>query len=235
MATPADLVLAASLEHVVAVRTSDDYRFAADPAILWTWYLTVNRLAAALGLRAFKDCFFSAQPPEGGDAIDGDPHAEVEALLACMSAGPVGIGDRIGCTDRGIVMRTCDADGRIRHVDAPLALVDGCLFGEAARGERLAWATTSATRQGRTWTYVVALNTAANHAAVRDRLDLAEVGIAGSRDVYDWRRRERTLRSTLDAELDPRDWALWVVAPEGERADAGDPTKYVTVESDLDR
>jgi hypothetical protein len=82
---------------------------------------------------------------------------------------------------------------------------------------------------------VVALNTAANHAAVRDRLDLAEVGIAGSRDVYDWRRRERTLRSTLDAELDPRDWALWVVAPEGERADAGDPTKYVTVESDLDR
>ena len=45
MATPADLVLAATLDHVVAVRTSDDYRFAADPALLWTWYLTVNRLA----------------------------------------------------------------------------------------------------------------------------------------------------------------------------------------------
>jgi len=26
-----------------------------------------------------------------------------------------------------------------------------------------------------------------------------------------------------------------VCAPEGERADAGDPTKYVTVESDLER
>jgi hypothetical protein len=98
MATPADIVLAASLDHVVAVRTSDDYRFAADPALLWTWYLTVNRIAGALGLAAFKDCFFSRRPPAGADAIDGDEHAELEALLACMSAGPVGIGDRIGRT-----------------------------------------------------------------------------------------------------------------------------------------
>ena len=119
MATPADIVLAATLDHVVAVRTSDDYRFAADPALLWTWYLTVNRLAGALGLRAFKDCFFSRRPSRGDDAIDGDEHAELEALLACMSAGPVGIGDRIGRTDREVVMRTCDIDGRIRHVDRP--------------------------------------------------------------------------------------------------------------------
>ena len=63
----------------------------------------------------------AARPP-GDDAIDGDEHAELEALLACMSAGPVGIGDRIGCTDREVVMRTCDDDGRIRHVDRPLAL-----------------------------------------------------------------------------------------------------------------
>ncbi|HZX55340.1 MAG TPA: hypothetical protein VFE86_11705, partial [Ilumatobacteraceae bacterium] len=75
MATPADIVLAATLDHVVAVRTCDDYRFADDPALLWTWYLTVNVLAGALGLRAFKDCFFSRRPPPGADAIDGDEHA----------------------------------------------------------------------------------------------------------------------------------------------------------------
>ena len=149
MATPADLVLAATLDHVVAVRTSDDYRFAADPALLWTWYLTVNRIGGVLDLPAFKDCFFSRRPPDGADPIDGDEHAELEALLACMSAGPVGIGDRVGCTDREVVLRTCDDDGRIRHVDRPLALIDACLFGEPARGERLAWATTTATRDGR--------------------------------------------------------------------------------------
>jgi hypothetical protein len=190
-----------------------------------------------LGLRAFKDCFFSARPPAGADGsadpIDGDEHAEVEALLACLSAGPVGVGDRIGRTDRDVVMRTCDDDGRIRHVDAPLALVDGCLFGEPARGTRLAWSTTTATRDGAAWTYVVALNTSSDRRAVDDELPLTEVGLDGVRDVYDWRRGEVLRTSTLRRELGPRDWALWVCAPPGERADRGDLRKYVTVESDL--
>jgi hypothetical protein len=233
MATPADIVLAATLDHVVAVRTSDDYRFAADPALLWTWYLTVNRVAGALGLPAFKDCFFSRRPPEGADAIDGDEHAELEALLACMSAGPVGIGDRIGCTDREVVMRTCDADGRIRHVDRPLGLVDGCLFAEPARGERLAWATTTSTRDAKSWTYVVAINTATERRVVADRLHLADVGLAGPCSVYSWRRGQVDQVDAIQAELAPREWALWVCAPPGERADAGDLTKYVTVASDL--
>ena len=191
MATPADIVLAATLDHVVAVRTCDDYRFAEDPALLWTWYLTVNVVAGALGLRAFKDCFFSGRPAEGADAIDGDEHAELEALLACMSTGPVGIGDRIGCTDRAVVMRTCDADGRIRHVDRPLVLIDSCLFGEPARGERLAWATTTSTRDGKVWKYVVAINTSTEHRDITDRLDLADIGCVGTCSVYDWRRGER--------------------------------------------
>ena len=232
MATPADIVLAATLDHVVAVRTSDDYRFAADPALLWTWYLTVNRLAGPLGVRAFKDCFFSRRPSPGDDAIDGDEHAELEALLACMSAGPVGIGDRVGCTDREVVMRTCDIDGRLRHVDRPLALVDPCLFGEPARGERLAWATTTSTRDGKVWTYVVAINTATERRVIADSLDLATLGLMGSPAVYDWRHGAVEQTDALGAELAPRDWAMWVCAPPGEHADAGELTKYVTTPSD---
>lgn len=232
MATPADIVLAATLDHVVAVRTSDDYRFAADPALLWTWYLTVNRVADALGLSAFKDCFFSRRTPDGLDPIDGDEHAEVEALLACMSAGPVGIGDRIGCTDRDVVMRTCDDDGRIRHVDHPLALVDECLFGAPARGERLAWATTTATRGGRTWTYVVALNTAADHVEIGDALALTAIGIDGTRHVHDWRGGEVAPLDRIRTTLGPRDWGLWVCLPPGEDSDVGDTTKYVSVAAD---
>ncbi len=244
MATPADLIHAASLDRVVAVRTSDDYRFAADPALLWTWYLTVNRLAGALGLRAFKDCFFSADLPAGGrvdpndiDPIDGDEHHELEALLACMSAGPVGIGDRIGRTNRAIVMRTCDDDGTIRHVDRPLALIDGCLFGEPARGERLAWASTTATSSGQPWTYVLAINTttdtepdsASERDQITDTLRLDELGIDGTRSVLDWRHGGLGDAHELTVTLAHRDWALWVVAPPGARADAGDLTKYVTV------
>jgi hypothetical protein len=230
MSTPADIIAAATLDNVVAVRTSDDYRFAEDPALLWTWFLTVNRLASSLGLRAYKDCFFSHRPAGAdADAIDGDEHAEVEALLAALSCGPVGIGDRIGHTDREVVLRTCDADGRIRYVDHPIGLVDDCLFGAPARGERLAWATATATRDGQVWTYVVALNTALPPQRVADTFALE-----GERAVYDWRSRTTARTATLSAELDARDWVLFVVAPpgEGDPIQDGDPTKYVVVPSE---
>ena len=118
-----------------------------------------------------------------------------------MSAGPVGIGDRIGRTDREVVLRTCDDDGRIRHVDRPLALIDDCLFGAPARGERLAWATTTATRDGRTWTYVVAVNTSADRLVVRDELALADLGLGGPVDVYEWRGRQVATSASLIVEL----------------------------------
>jgi hypothetical protein len=150
-----------------------------------------------------------------------------------MSAGPVGIGDRIGHTDREVVLRTCDSEGRIRHVDHPLGLIDACLFGEPARGERLAWATTTATRDGKVWTYVVAVNTATEHRSVADVLDLATIGLDGQRAVYEWRHGRTRRTHELRVELTPRDWSLWVCAPVGERANAGDLSKYVTVSSEL--
>jgi len=223
MATPADFVLAASLPNVVAIRTSDDYRFAADPAFLWTWYLTVNRVAGALGLRAFKDVFFSGAA--GDDPIDGDEHAELEALLSALSAGPVGIGDRLGRTDAEVVLRTCDADGRLRHVDRPVGLIDDCLFGAPARGERLAWATTTVTESGGdVWALVIAVNTSSGHIEVHDEFELGAM-----RSVLDWRTGVTLERDRLSATLMPRDWAYWVVAPPARRADEGDTTKYVPV------
>ena len=152
MATPADLIAAVELERVIAVRTCDDYRFADDPAMLWTWFLTVNRLVGPLGLRAFKDCFFSNPPTSSTACPTRSTATSMPNSRRCCRrcpAGPVGIGDRIGRTDRDIVMRTCDADGRLRLVDHPIGLIDDCLFGAPARGERLAWATTSVTIDGR--------------------------------------------------------------------------------------
>jgi hypothetical protein len=229
MATPADMIAAASLQNVVAIRTSDDYRFATDPALLWTWYLTVNRLAGALGLPSFKDVFFSQRPAPGADTIDGDEHAELEALLSSLSAGAVGIGDRIGHTDRDIVLRTCDIDGRLRHVDRAVGLVDECLFGEPARGERLAWATTTSTVDHAVWTYVVAINTSMPASDLADGITLSSLGIAGTRSVLDWRAGTIADNDRIDADLTPRDWAFYVVAPAGRRADEGDLRKYVTV------
>ncbi len=228
MATPADLIAAVQFDRVIAVRTSDDYRFTEDPALLWTWFLTVNRLVTPLGLWPFKDCFFSHPEPDPDDPISGDVHAEVEALLSAMSGGPVGIGDRIGRTDRDIVMRTCDDDGRLLQPTVPIGLIDDCLFGSPARGERLAWATASTTIDDGTWTYVIALNTATNPATVADSLELAEIGLGGPRHVRDWRTKAAAAATSISCQLAPRDWGLWIVCPPGS-TDVGDTSKYVTV------
>jgi hypothetical protein len=229
MATPADLMLAASLDRVIAVRTCDDYRFAEDPALLWTWFLTVNRLANTLDLPAFKDCFFSMSDLDAAaESIDGDRHAELEALIAALSGGPVALGDRIGRTERDVVMRTCDDDGRIRRVDRAVAAVDACLFGAPARGERLMWATTTATTSHGVWTYVVAVNTAIDQRSVTDRFDLER-----DANVYEWRSGHTVTVGHLEVELASRDWALFVVSPPAgpSARDVGDGTKYVVVES----
>ncbi len=230
MATPADLMLAATLDHVIAVRTCDDYRFNDDPAFLWTWFLVVNRLAACLGLAVFKDCFFSNPVVvDGDDAIDGDRHAELEAALAALSGGPVGIGDRLGRTDRDIVMRTCDDDGRLRRVDGPIAAIDRCLFGGPASGDGLMWATTSASTDAGTWTYVLAINTSVEGERIDDTFDLAD-----ETTVYDWRRRTSGVGASIHVGLDAKDWSLFVVSPPGApcAASVGDANRYVVVESE---
>lgn len=229
MATPADLMLASSLDRVIAVRTCDDYRFADDPAFLWTWFLTVNHLANTLGLPAFKDCFFSdPDVSTADDAIDGDPHAELEALLAALSGGPVGIGDRIGRTNREIVMRTCDDDGRLRRVDRAVAAIDDSLFGAPGRGERLMWATTTSTTPEGRWLHLLAMNTAVDRSTIVDRFPVGRKAT-----IYDWRQRSTAVADEVVVELAPRDWALFVVSPSGRpsAAEVGDPTKYVVVET----
>jgi hypothetical protein len=47
--------------------------------------------------------------------------------------------------------------------------------------------------------------------------------------VLEWRTGTLADSDQLDATLTPRDWAYYVVAPAGRRADDGDLRKYVTM------
>jgi len=129
-------------------------------------------------------------------------------LLSALSGGPVGIGDRRGRTNREIVLRACDDDGRLRRVDQALAAIDSCLFGSPARGDGLMSATTTATdAAGAVWTYVVAVNTANERRSISD---WHELGLP--RMVLDWRTGVESVTDSIEVELGPRDWSLHVVA-----------------------
>ncbi len=209
MATPADMAQAVSLSQVVAVRTSDDYRYAEDAADLWRWHLTVNCIAKSLGQWPFKDVFMSHDNHAVKVDVEGDPNAELESLLSALSAGPVGIGDRLGRTNKEIVMRTCRSDGTLIKPDYPLTAMDRSLEDATS----LLWADTTCGE----WRYVIAINaTRKADAAKRGDPVLKEtLDISGKNQclVYNWKTKSAEVTSTLAAELCAHEWAFWVICP----------------------
>jgi hypothetical protein len=234
MATPADFFETVTLHNVASIRTSGDYRYLFDNGLNWVWFLHTNALARALGLNPFKDVFLS----HGQTTFSsGEPYAEVEALLAALSTGPVGIGDELGCGNRDLIMRICREDGLLVKPDVPLAAIDRCFranaFFELAP---LIGETYSAHPAGR-WVYVATFNASRTKEPLRCRVELAELGAmqpVGPVLAYDWRRRtwNRLERDAgWEIELCFQEWDYRVLSPllAGDIAVFGDVNKYATV------
>jgi hypothetical protein len=231
MATPADFCAAPALARVAAIRSSGDYRYVLGSAALWCWFLYGNALARALGLLPFKDVFLSSRD---GTGRDGDPHAELEALLAALSAGPVAIGDRVGRSDPEIVLRTCRPDGVLVKPDLPLAPLERCFRAHAhLESIPLVGETWSDHPAGR-WTYLLAVHASRSEGMLQFEIPLAELGNAAPRGpviAYDWAsgRGERVAADgALSFSLAPRAFSLRVLCPllPGGMALVGDPTRY---------
>jgi hypothetical protein len=234
MATPADFLATLELARLASIRTSGDYRYLGDSPALWVRFLYTNALARALGLLPFKDVFLTDATATG---LDGDPHAEAEALLAALSAGPVGIGDRVGRTDRELVMRTCRADGVLVKPDVPVAALDRCLRADCFFEPELligeCWSDHAA---GRT-SYVAAFNAWKERRPLSARVPLAELGEAAPRGpvvCLDWRTRAcRRLEpgDALELGLAASAWSLHTLCPmlPGQVAVFGDLRRYASL------
>lgn len=209
MATPADMFHAASLQRVIAIRSSDDYRYADDPSTLWRWHLVVSCIIHELDLFPYKDVFMSHKNDSGVVDIDGDPNALLEACLAALSAGPVGIGDRLRRTNRDVVSRCCRSDGLLVKPDIPLRALDRSLRDP----DGLLWADTMCGE----WKYVLAIRTGVKSSGdpllnepLRESLELSPTE---KYIVYDWHTTEVTVTGTLNASLKLHEWKLWIVCP----------------------
>jgi hypothetical protein len=238
MASPADFAESVHLGELGSIRTSGDYRYLFDNALNWVWFLHGNALARALGLWPFKDVFLSHdKTPEGF----GDPLGEAEALLAALSAGPVGIGDQTGHTRRELVLRTCRPDGVLVKPDVPLAALERCYRAHGYfAAEPMVGEASSAHPAGRA-VYVVTMN--ASHASKKSgeplavRVRFEELGAArpeGPVAVYDWRRGSFELQPAdggFEETLAYQDFGYRVLCPllPGEVAVFGDVSKFATL------
>lgn len=216
MATPADFFQTLTLKRVVSIRTSGDYRYLSGNASHWVRFLYTNALARALGLLPFKDVFLTSRD---GDGLDGDPHAEAEAMLSALSAGPVGIGDRIGRTDAGIVRRTCRADGLLVKPDLPIAALERCFRADAWFEPVLLVGETISEHPAGRFVYVAAMNAWRGATQLTDRVAFSELGDARPTTpfvVYDWRSgsfERGDPDGALAFELAPSGWDLRVLCP----------------------
>lgn len=237
MASPADLLLAASLEQVTSIRTSGDHGYLVGPGFLWNWFLVVNALARPLGLTPFKDVFWSC-------GTDPAHHSELEAALATLSVGPVGIGDRLGTADRDLVLRTCLSDGTIVRPDVPIAATDRTLRDGVDQDGLLVGTTWVDHPLGR-YGIVLSINTDDQPGANRrqDTLRAADLGEAldtglgaGPVVVWDWRRgtadpATQAADVSWSVDLAPHDWDLRIVVPvsTGGVALVGDTGRFASV------
>ncbi len=234
MASPADFFASVMLERVSSIRTSGDYRYIVGSGALWTWFLLGNGLARALGLHPFKDVFLSSSQGEG---LDGDPQADAEALLATLSAGPVGIGDRLGRSDRTRILRTCRPDGWIVKPDLPIAALDRCYRASPFQEAVPLVGETRSEHPAGTWIYLASFHASQTSEPLHAEIGLDELGRhapGGPVLAWDWRaRRFARLEpgATIDLVLEPRDWDLRILCPilEGAITLVGDPNLYASI------
>ena len=111
MASPADFAQASRLQHVTSIRTSGDHGYLVGPEVLWAWFLHNERDGARPRAVAVQGRLPFARRRRR--------RARSRRCSPRLSAGPVGIGDRIGEADVDLVRRTCRADGVLVRPDVP--------------------------------------------------------------------------------------------------------------------
>jgi hypothetical protein len=220
MALPRHFLQGARYGNLTTIRTSGD-RFTRSN---WDTFLYTSRLASALGIWPWADVFMSTETDN--------------VLIATLSAGMVGNGDKIGAENKDNLLRAVRMDGVIVKPDAPLLPIDAMYASDALgmlpadRSKSLPPMIASAhTDHGALRTaYVFAYSRGSDHA--KAAFTPAQAGI--EHEVYLYDPRARTARrmaasDTFTVDLGPNGTAYYVLAPVSSAGVAlfGDEAKFV--------
>ena len=120
---------------------------------------TTSILAHAVGLAPSKDNYWTneTEAGEGYGKWGYEPHSRLQSAVLSFSAGPVAPADKIGSSDVELIMKACDASGRLLSPDKPATKSDASFlrqaFGKEGADGQL-W-TTHATVNGSRYGYVL--------------------------------------------------------------------------------
>jgi hypothetical protein len=165
MALPKHFLQSTNYSNVTTIRTSQD-RFGADK---WTDFFYASRFASAIGLWPYSDVFMSTETNN--------------MIGAVLSAGPVGVGDKLGSISKTNILRAARADGVLVKPDAAAAPVDSVFVNDAQGIDVPMVASTYSDFGGLRASYIFAYSRKGNTALT---IDPAQYGIAGPAYVYNY-------------------------------------------------
>jgi hypothetical protein len=212
MALPRHFLQGTRYPNLTSIRTSGD-RFTRSK---WDTFLYTSRLASALGIWPWVDVFMSTETDN--------------VLIATLSAGMVGNGDKIGTEIKDNLLRAVRLDGTIVKPDAPLVPIDAMYVSESSSALAPMIASAYTDHGALRTAYVFAYNRAAGMAKAVFSPMQAGIG----RDAYVFDARTRTARrmapsDTVSFDLSPDGTAYFVLAPVSSAGVAffGDDGKFV--------
>jgi hypothetical protein len=152
--------------NLMSIRTSQD-RFNPNR---WTEFLYGSRMAQAMGIWPWCDVYMSRETRN--------------LLISTLSAGIVGVGDRLGAVDAANLSKSVRSDGVIVKPDVPLTPVDDAYVNDAQGLKQPFVATTYTDHGGSRTVYVFAYGENRDNLAASFKP--ADSGIPGDAYVYDY-------------------------------------------------
>eukprot|EP01047_Picozoa_sp_COSAG01_P042618 COSAG01_NODE_3731_length_5755_cov_6.626414_5_plen_387_part_00 len=131
MDLPSFALASVELDAVTSARAStDNFPSAEDgPHAHWRWKIGYGSLLySVLGLQSFMDVIWTNAVQPGNVANHGLPsnrtNIELQATVAALASGPVGLGDGPALTNATLAMKLCREDGRLLHPSRPATPID---------------------------------------------------------------------------------------------------------------
>ena len=213
MATPAHFLQSTAYSNATTIRASQDGFVQAR----WNDFLYSSRFASAIGIWPFADVFMSGETNN--------------LIVAALSAGPIGVGDRVGDLSRDNLLKAVRADGVIVKPDVPATPLDSVFVNDAQGVDvPMVAATYADYGNGLRAHYILAFTRGANSTIA---IDPAVYGISGTAYLYDWLRGSGRLieaGSTYTLNL-ANGFGYFVLTPVGPSGIAllGDKGHFVTL------